>query len=116
MQVCREIRRLFTATHVPIIMVSAKSSSDDVMEGLQAGANDYVKKPFHRQELLTRVKTQIRSRWVGVRLMGGCGEGGKGMGQGQVGSLHRQEPHRVRQDPDVQQVGGGGGEEGAGGQ
>ena len=41
---------------------SAKGNPEDVMQGLEAGANDYVKKPFHRQELLTRISTQLRHR------------------------------------------------------
>jgi DNA-binding response OmpR family regulator len=61
-QVCKEIRRTYKSVNIPIIMVSAKSNPEDVMEGLHAGANDYVKKPFHRQELLTRVLTQVRNR------------------------------------------------------
>jgi CheY-like chemotaxis protein len=49
-EVCEEVRRTYNET-VPIMMVSAKDSPDDIARGLGLGANDYVKKPFHRQEV-----------------------------------------------------------------
>ena len=49
-QVCEEIRRVYNAP-IPIIMVSAKGNPEDIAKGLEMGANDYVKKPFHRQEV-----------------------------------------------------------------
>lgn len=61
-EVCREICRLYRDIHLPIIMVSAKGNPEDVQEGLQAGAQDYVKKPFHRQELLSRIQAQLSQR------------------------------------------------------
>ena len=63
-EVCKEIRRRFPAEKIPIIMVTAKGSPEEVTEGLESGADDYVKKPFHRKELLSRVRAQIRNRWV----------------------------------------------------
>ena len=58
-EVCKEIRRRFPLEKIPIIMVTAKGSPEEVTEGLESGANDYVKKPFHRKELLSRVRAQI---------------------------------------------------------
>ena len=55
--VCRELR---TLSDVPIVMLTAKSDTHDVVEGLEAGADDYVAKPFKTQELLARVKTRLR--------------------------------------------------------
>ncbi len=55
--VCRELR---TLSDVPIVMLTAKSDSQDVVAGLEAGADDYVAKPFKTQELLARVKTRLR--------------------------------------------------------
>ncbi len=55
--VCRELR---AASDVPIIMLTAKSDTVDVVAGLEAGADDYVVKPFKTQELLARVKTRLR--------------------------------------------------------
>jgi len=55
--VCRDIR---AESGVPIIMLTAKSDTTDVVDGLEAGADDYVAKPFKTQELLARIKTRLR--------------------------------------------------------
>lgn len=55
--VCRDLR---AESDVPIVMLTAKSDTQDVVEGLEAGADDYVPKPFKTQELLARVKTRLR--------------------------------------------------------
>jgi len=57
--VCRDMR---AASDVPIIMLTARSDTTDVVDGLAAGADDYVAKPFKTQELLARVKTRLRRR------------------------------------------------------
>ncbi|MCF8275315.1 MAG: response regulator transcription factor [Flavobacteriales bacterium] len=59
-EVCRQFRKEFTDT--PIIFLTAKDTTDETVFGLQAGANDYIKKPFHFAELLERIKVQLRSR------------------------------------------------------
>lgn len=46
--------------NIPIIVLSAKSEETDKILGLSMGADDYVSKPFHPQELLARVKSQLR--------------------------------------------------------
>ncbi|NEK86748.1 response regulator transcription factor [Blastococcus saxobsidens] len=56
-EVCREIRRTSTT---PVIMVTARSDSDDVVAGLEAGADDYVTKPFVPKELVARVRALTR--------------------------------------------------------
>ena len=48
-QVCRKLRELYPYSCIPIIMVSAKSKEEHVIEGFAAGSNDYVVKPFGRQ-------------------------------------------------------------------
>lgn len=45
---------------IPIILVTAKSGAEDTKEGLEAGAFDYIKKPFNRVELLARVKSALK--------------------------------------------------------
>ena len=45
---------------IPIILVTAKSGADDTKEGLEAGAFDYIKKPFNRIELVARVKSALK--------------------------------------------------------
>jgi two-component system response regulator MtrA len=55
--VCRELRRVST---VPIVMLTARASTSDVVEGLEAGADDYVTKPFEFPELAARVRSALR--------------------------------------------------------
>lgn len=55
--VCKKLR---AESDVPIIMMSAKTDSVDVIAGLEAGADDYVTKPFENSVLLARVKARLR--------------------------------------------------------
>ncbi len=56
-EVCRAIRR---TSNVPVIMVTARSDSHDVVAGLEAGADDYVSKPFVPKELSARIRALAR--------------------------------------------------------
>ena len=55
--VCRSIRRTSTT---PIVMLSAKTTEDDIVTGLELGADDYVCKPFGQKELLARIRRCLR--------------------------------------------------------
>ena len=55
---CEDLREI--KNNVPIIILSAKSSIEDKVLGLNSGANDYVSKPFSFEELLARIKVQLR--------------------------------------------------------
>lgn len=57
MQVCRAIR---AQSAVPIIMLTAKADTSDVVRGLEAGADDYITKPFKNTELVARVRARLR--------------------------------------------------------
>ncbi|MDE5849012.1 MAG: response regulator transcription factor [Muribaculaceae bacterium] len=58
----REIRRI--SPNVPLLFLTAKSTVDDVEEGFEIGANDYLKKPFELRELLVRIKALLRRNEV----------------------------------------------------
>ena len=47
---------------IPILLLTAKSEVDDKVEGLDAGANDYLTKPFHSKELLARIRAITRTQ------------------------------------------------------
>lgn len=57
MEVCRELR---ARTDVPILIVSARAEEVDRVRGLDAGADDYVTKPFSSRELVSRVRAVVR--------------------------------------------------------
>ena len=57
LDVCARIRE---ESGVPIIMLTAKSDTADVVKGLESGADDYVVKPFNPKELVARIRTRLR--------------------------------------------------------
>lgn len=58
-EVCRQIRK--QGSSVPVIFLTAKDTIQDTVFGLEAGANDYIKKPFAFEELLARIRVQLRT-------------------------------------------------------
>ena len=56
-EICRDIR---AESVVPIVMLTARSDTIDIVAGLEAGADDYVAKPFKAKELIARIKTRLR--------------------------------------------------------
>lgn len=59
LDVCRDVRQ---TSAVPIILLTAKDSEADKVEGLESGADDYVTKPFSLRELTGRIRAQLRRR------------------------------------------------------
>ncbi len=59
-ELCRLFRKRDTTT--PIILLSARDSTEDVVFGLDSGVNDYVRKPFSFDELLARIRAQLRKK------------------------------------------------------
>ena len=57
-EVCKEIRK--HSMRVPIVMLTAKSDTHDIVRGLEAGADDYMVKPFKPSELVARIRTRLR--------------------------------------------------------
>lgn len=70
-EICRRVRQ--TNTAVPIIFLTAKDTVDDTVFALDAGANDYIKKPFEFEELLARIRVQLRTSENGDKILH-CGD------------------------------------------
>ena len=60
LEVCQKIRE--TNSKTPIIFLTAKDTVQETVEGLKTGANDYIKKPFSFDELVERIKVQLRDK------------------------------------------------------
>ena len=58
-ELCQEIRHF---SDVPIIMLTARDQREDIIKGLQLGADDYITKPFNEDELLARMSALLRRR------------------------------------------------------
>ena len=59
-EVCQKLRQKYTQIELPIILVTAQNHLEDLTLGFQTGANDYLAKPFHNEELRSRVENQLR--------------------------------------------------------
>jgi two-component system copper resistance phosphate regulon response regulator CusR len=62
LEICEAFRKSNTQT--PVIFLTAKDTVQETIMGLQIGANDYIKKPFHFEELLERIRVQLRTNAV----------------------------------------------------
>ncbi|MGL5059325.1 MAG: response regulator [Microcoleus sp.] len=58
-EVCAKLREKYPAYELPVVMLTAKNQVSDLITGFEFGANDYLTKPFSRDELLTRIKSHI---------------------------------------------------------
>lgn len=67
--VCQTLSSNPLTSNIPIILVTAKSSAEDTKAGLEAGAFDYIKKPFNRVELLARVNSALKLSDAHKRLL-----------------------------------------------
>ncbi|MEU2427465.1 response regulator transcription factor [Streptomyces sp. NPDC007851] len=60
LDVCRIIRADPRLAHLPVLLLTARSSEDDLLAGLDLGADDYVTKPFSPRELMARIRSLLR--------------------------------------------------------
>ncbi len=58
-EVCEKIRQIHPATTMPIILLTAKNQVSDLVTGFNSGANDYLTKPFSKNELMARIRTHL---------------------------------------------------------
>lgn len=61
-ETCRELRNRYGVNAAPVIFITAKNDSEDVVEGLASGGVDYLPKPFRRKEALARIRTHLQNR------------------------------------------------------
>jgi two-component system sensor histidine kinase/response regulator len=59
---CRTLKKLYGDACAPIVFITAKHGSDDVVEGLTAGGSDYLPKPFQAKEVVARIRTHLNSQ------------------------------------------------------
>ena len=60
LEVCRKIREMEATQGIPVIMLTAKGNESDIVAGLEAGADDYVTKPFSPRILIARIRAVLR--------------------------------------------------------
>ncbi|MCD1261724.1 response regulator [Paenibacillus athensensis] len=58
-EVCEKVREVYAPEELPILMLSARDTADDIARGFEAGANDYISKPFLKKELLARIEARL---------------------------------------------------------
>jgi adenylate cyclase len=63
-EVCRKVKRDSNNTFLPIVMLTALGNMDAKIEGFEAGADDFLNKPFHEIELIARVKNLLKIKFL----------------------------------------------------
>ncbi|BBM63883.1 histidine kinase [Vibrio alfacsensis] len=66
-QVCSELRKTYDHAELPIIMLTALNQTEDRVRGFEAGANDYLSKPFNKQELAARIQAHLTASKAEMR-------------------------------------------------
>ena len=68
-ELCRRLKSDLRTRNIPVVLITARHGPDAAVEGLQAGADDFILKPFSPQELLARIGTQLRVRQLVTTLI-----------------------------------------------
>ena len=61
-EVCEKLKSDFLTQHIPVIFLTAKTGTEDIVKGFKLGGADYVTKPFNTEELLARINTHIEMK------------------------------------------------------
>ncbi|WP_020528030.1 hybrid sensor histidine kinase/response regulator transcription factor [Flexithrix dorotheae] len=62
LELCKKVKSNIDTSHIPVILLTAKTEDDEIIEGLQTGADDYILKPFSMKLLMARVENLLESR------------------------------------------------------
>ena len=62
LEMCRRLKEDIETSHIPVVMLTAKQTLDNRLDGLRAGADAYIEKPFSFVHLLTQVETLLLNR------------------------------------------------------
>ncbi len=73
-EVCRRLKDMPETADTPVIFLTAKNDIDDIIKGFAAGGTDYITKPFHKQEIKARIKSQIDLKISRDELKNAAGE------------------------------------------
>lgn len=68
-EVCRRLKADEHWRHIPVIMLTAKDTTRDLVRGLEIGADDYITKPFNTEELIARIQVFLRIRGMSLELV-----------------------------------------------
>ena len=71
-QLCRKIRQRAESFYIYIVMLTARTQRQDILDGLEAGVDDYLTKPFNPQELMVRLRAGRRILDLQERLVAAC--------------------------------------------
>ena len=63
-EVCQIVRKQYNAATIPIIILTGKNQITDLIKGFNIGANDYLTKPFDKEELIARIETQLNLKYL----------------------------------------------------
>jgi len=68
LDLCRAIKGELSLQHIPVILLTARGESEAALDGYEAGADDFVSKPFHTKVLLARIRAHLKMRGLSLQL------------------------------------------------
>lgn len=68
LELCRIIKNDEYTMHIPLVLITSLSATEDRIQGIQAGAEDFISKPFHREEVLARIEMLLKMKFLNDRI------------------------------------------------